>query len=468
MRLKVGKTIFMINDGSISSSMTHTSTYDENHHCLRTLTVGPFINQKVKTIYQYDDKNRLKLSATFYIFDDKRMRPMAAAPSVLTKLFYDNQDRIIRMTYEDNKLDVNDVHEIRYTYTPTEFGTMIMTRQFAGDGHIISTIGFNEDLQKEVYRFDKDGVKIIKYFKEGDDIIEKKYSKSNTSSAVIISKYKYDEKTKKHYLVYYIDSSFNFKLENLDTITVDDIKKQGYEREIKYTYSDDYRILSKYEKYHDINGKIIEVKDTYNYDELKLVSSTSTETFEDGKSCSIKTNYFAFKPDPKDLSIFLFEDHHKYYICKDHSTIFVQDRPFIDNPLDNNIIFENEIPKQYVYGYADASGQSQFSIISQNRDRMIKYEYSDADSSISYKTPTHYYDISVQRVLDQSGKAIMLSNINICNYKNGDKISDDRFITVNDPVPTFSMINHLLEISKIDIRVKQIQKIITRLSRDWR
>lgn len=466
MKVRVGKTNFMIDDDSISSSMTHTSTYDENHHCTGTLTVGPFINQKVKTIYQYDDKNRLKLSATFYIFDDKRMRPMAAAPSVLTNLYYDDQDRIVRMTYTDNKLDVNDVHEIRYTYTPTDFGTIILTRQYAGDGHIISTVGFNEDLQKEIYRFDKDGVMIIKYFKEGDDIIEKRYSKTDKSSMITISKYEFDRNSKKHYLVYSIDSSFNFKLEYFDSITVEEIKKQGYEREVKYSYSDDYRILSKYQKHNDIDGRTIETNDVYNYDESSLVSITSNMTFEDGKSYSKTTKYFAFEPTSSDSSIF--EDHHKYYICKDNnSIIYIQDSPFTDYPY-NGTIFENENKKQYVIGYVDATNQSRFSIVSQNKDRTIKYEYSDCDSSISYKTPTHYYDISVQRVLDQSGKAIMLSNINICNYKNGDKISDDRFITVNDPIPTFSMIDHLLKVAKIDIKAKQIQTIITRLSRDWR
>ena len=465
MKVRVGKTNFIIDDDSISSSMTHTSTYDENHRCTGTLTVGPFMNQKVKTIYQYDEKNRLKLSATFYIFDDKRMRPMAAAPSVLTNLFYDDQDRIIRMTYTDNKLDVNDVHEVRYTYTPTDFGTIILTRQYAGDGHIISTVGFNEDLQKEVYRFDENGVMIIKYFKEGDDIIEKKYSKTDKSSMITISKYEYDEKTKKHYLVYSIDSSFNFKLENFDTITIDDIKKQGYEREVKNSYSGNYRILSSYHKHNDIDGRVIETDNVYNYDESSLDSITSNMTFEDGKSYSKTAKYFAFKPASSDSSIF--EDHHKYYVCNDsNSVIFIQDSPFTDYPY-NDVIFEKEDKKQYVIGYVDASCQSRFSIVSQNKDRTIIYEYSDNDSSISYKTPTHYYDISVQRVLDQSGKAIMISNINICNYKNSDKVSDDRFITINEPVPTFGMIDHLLKVARIDNRAKQIQAIITKLSRDW-
>ena len=204
----------------------------------------------------------------------------------------------------------------------------------------------------------------------------------------------------------------------------------------------------------------------YNYDKSSLVSTTSDMTFEDGKSYSKTAKYFAFEPESSDSSIF--EDHHKYYICKDNnSIIYIQDSPFTDYPY-THVIFENENKKQYVIGYVDASTQSRFSIVSQNKDRTIIYEYSDNDSSISYKTPTHYYDISVQRVLDQSGKAIMLSNINICNYKNGDKISDDRFITVNDPIPTFSMIDHLLKVAKIDIKAKQIQTIITRLSRDWR
>ena len=464
MRIKVGKTNFEINDDSISSLMTHTSAYDENHHCLRTLTVGP-LTQKVKTTYQYDDKNRLKSSTTFVISDNKKMKA-TASPSVTTKLFYDNQDRIIRMVYEDYKLNVNDVHEVRYTYTPTEFGTMISTSQYAGDGHVISTVGFNENLQKEVYRFDKDEVvKKIKYYKEGDDIIEKKYSKTDKSSTIIISKYEYDGKTKKHYLVYYIDSNFNFKLENFDTITVDEVKKQGYEREIKYSYSDDHRILSRYCKYHDINGEVIETNDDYKYDESGLVSIISNIIFEDGKTYSSTAKYFVFKPTSSDSSVF--DDHHKYYVCKDNGVIFIQDYPFIDNPLYNDTIFENETRKQYVIGYADASGQNRFSIVSQNRDRMIKYDYSDTDSFISYKTPTHYYEISVQRVLDQSGKAIMLSNINICNYKNSDKVSDDRFITINEPVPTFSMIDHLLKVARIDNRAKQIQAIITKLSRDW-
>lgn len=466
MNIKVGSVNFEFNQ--VSSEMRHASKYDENHHCLETITDGP-LNKKIKTTYTYDNKGRLIESTSFTLddgYDGKVKMRATAQPSMTTKIEYDDKDRIILIEYLGIK-NPSDIKQTVHKYKESKFGTIITTTNSTNDGSMSIVRSYDGSEQPfEIINYDKDGKFIDhtirnKLFQvEGsENIIGKSYhsTRDNEWADLTISTYEYDKVSKKHWLTSQIDAKTpridaeyifgdtGLILPDATSIQPEDIistSTRAYISDPEYGFCQDT------------------TEDHYTSSHGEKVKSVTKYSYNGGIQDGAKITIYMNGSDNGYNAEVKYTNNGKFFIYEQGSKIFT----ISTSPMyDADIILEPNQSKYLAQGFIDETGHFMITIDDMMDEKDFHYSYRNGDISLHYKTRNSLYRVYSQKVKNQSNNFITITKLEVAKFNKNDKISDDIFVIVEEDTVVRDLINYLLKLSKENVEVENMKLIMNNL-----
>lgn len=481
MKIKVSSRVFDF-DG-VSSVMKHASKYDENHHCLETITDGPLGNL-VKTTYTYDG-DKLVDSSTF-IFnneDDGKAKMRASAqPSVGTAFEYDDKGRVIHIRYYgDHTEDENYTLEDLIDYKNSKYGVIITTTSKRKNGDTIIHRAYDETSETprdiEYIEYDKD--MNVRYYSidnkifpvEGsENIVAKSYrydANHPENTTMTIGTYEYDPISKKHWIISMITTRFNN-----DTFTVTDDVKLIIPDNSTTIESVIYNYINNPKVGYLISGYITIYTDETN-EKHKAVCKYHYDHDDDGnaklKQIDITDNVGSKKS--KTNQLLRYKNDGKFVVIKDNrigSTIVVDSIRYIFDEYSLESMYHHYDKEFSTFYDVTDSFPAINTIYNKNigsKDHEFRYRVKGYEYDVSYRTKNNSYGIKSQMVKDQNGNPIYLTQLKIGKYKNGDKLQDDTYIINGDARVVLDVVNYLLTLAKVKDTIEEGEKILNAMTK---